>query len=115
MITLRSISNEWRQVIFRRRFCNTDFCKRRSKSAAGGVTNVNIVSLFRPGDLSKIDLIARWEATSQSYQIYDPKRPEALAFQFLNPNLGHWVKATASLTIQPDMVLEAEGDVDCLL
>jgi hypothetical protein len=79
---------------------------------AGGATDINVVSIFPPGDLSKIELIARWEATSQRYQVYDPKKPESSEFQFLNPNLGHWIKATSQLSIQPDMVVDAEGDAD---
>ncbi len=79
---------------------------------SGGSTDVNVVSIFKPGDLAKIELIARREAGSQRYQLYDPKKPELSEFQFLNPNLGHWVKATSSLSIQPDMVVEAEGDID---
>ena len=79
---------------------------------AAGATDINVVSIFKPGDLSKIQLIARWEAANQRYQIYDPAKPESSDFQSLNPNLGHWVKATSQLSIQPDMVVEAEGDVD---
>jgi len=79
---------------------------------AAGATNINVVSIFKPGDLSKIQLIARWEAANQRYQIYDPAKPESSDFQSLNPNLGHWVKATSQLSIQPDMVVEAEGDID---
>lgn len=79
---------------------------------AGGAADVNVVSIFKPGDLAKIELVARWEATSQRFQLYDPRRPETSEFQLLNPNLGHWIKATTRLSIQPDLVVEAEGDID---
>jgi hypothetical protein len=46
---------------------------------AGGAADVNVVSIFKPGDLAKIELVARWEATSQRYQVGNPWRSFAVA------------------------------------
>jgi hypothetical protein len=74
--------------------------------------DLGVLSIFKPGDLEKIQLIARWEAANQKFQVYDPKRPEVSDFQLFNPNLGHWIKATEALSIQPDLVVDAPGDED---
>lgn len=81
---------------------------------AGGAADINIISIFRPADITNITMIVRWEASTKQYQVYDPKNPESSQFQFFNPNLGHWVKASTQLSIQPEMVVEAEGDIDIL-
>ncbi len=75
---------------------------------------LNVISIFKPGDLEKIQFIARWEASLQEYQLYDPKNATASQFQFFNPNRGHWILATGQLSIQPDLVVEAPGDADLL-
>ena len=76
--------------------------------------DINIISLFRSGDLTNIQYIARWEALSQRYQLYDPKNAAASEFQTFNPNLAHWISATTNISIQPEMVVDAEGDADNL-
>jgi hypothetical protein len=60
--------------------------------------DINILSIFRPGDLSKIQFIARWEAATQRMQLYDPRNAAASEFQLFNPNLGHWIHATETAT-----------------
>jgi hypothetical protein len=79
----------------------------------GGV-DLNILSVFKPGDLDKIQFIARWDAAQQAPQLYDPKNAISSQFQFLDPNLAHWILATAQVSIQPEMVVEAPGDSDLL-
>ena len=77
-------------------------------------TEVNIISLFKQGDMDKIQYIARWEALNQRYVFYDPTNAITSEFQTFSPNLAYWVSATTNISIQPDMVVEAEGDSDLL-
>jgi hypothetical protein len=59
-----------------------------SVPATGDSTNVSIISIFSPGDIGKIQSIARWEASAQRLQLYDPVHPETSDFQTFNPNLS---------------------------
>jgi hypothetical protein len=77
-------------------------------------TDLNILSIFKPGDLEKIQFIARWQASLQKFELYDSRNAAASQFQFFNPNLGHWIAATEEFSVQPDMVVEASGDGDML-
>ena len=85
-----------------------------SDITTGGAQNqpLNVLSVFRTSDLQNISYIARWDAKNQVYQYYDPREPERAGFQVLDTGLGHWFNTKQSLTLIPEMVVEAQGDQD---
>lgn len=76
------------------------------------VSHTAIGSVFRPGDLTSISRILRWDARSQRFSTYKIGDSEFSEFQTLDAQAGYWIEATKNFGMSPDLVIQASADAD---